>query len=162
MEPPDTDDRRNASPTQANQLVRHIEQLQAAVAGQQRALMRLPDEGARAAALRATGVLVRQLIDLEEAARQLELELRLQASEQDRLRALQEVGAAVNSSLDLQVVLQQVMDAIVRLTRAERAMLLLDVGGTLEVKMARNLSQETLDDAASREPQHRSPRGRNG
>ena len=35
MEPPDTDDRRNASPTQANQLVRHIEQLQAAVAGQQ-------------------------------------------------------------------------------------------------------------------------------
>lgn len=151
MEPPDTDDRRNASPTQANQLVRHIEQLQAAVAGQQRALMRLPDEGARAAALRATGVLVRQLIDLEEAARQLELELRLQASEQDRLRALQEVGAAVNSSLDLQVVLQQVMDAIVRLTRAERAMLLLDVGGTLEVKMARNLSQETLDDAASRD-----------
>lgn len=151
MEPPDTDDRRNASPTQANQLVRHIEQLQAAVAGQQRVLMRLPDEGARAAALRATGVLVRQLIDLEEAARQLELELRLQASEQDRLRALQEVGAAVNSSLDLQVVLQQVMDAIVRLTRAERAMLLLDVGGTLEVKMARNLSQETLDDAASRD-----------
>ncbi len=151
MEPPDTDDRRNATPTQANQLVRHIEQLQAAVAGQQRALMRLPDEGARAAALRATGVLVRQLIDLEEAARQLELELRLQASEQDRLRALQEVGAAVNSSLDLQVVLQQVMDAIVRLTRAERAMLLLDVGGTLEVKMARNLSQETLDDAASRD-----------
>jgi len=151
MELPGTDGRRNPSPTQANQLVQQIEQLQAAVAAQQRALMRAPDESARATALRATGALVRQLVDLEGAARQLELELRVQATEQDRLRALQEVGAAVNSSLDLQVVLQQVMDAIVRLTRAERAMLLLDVGGTLEVKMARNLSQETLDDAASRD-----------
>ena len=42
------------------------------------------------------------------------------------------------------MVLQLVMDAIVRLTRAERAMLLLDNSGELEVKMASNLSQETL------------------
>jgi PAS domain S-box-containing protein len=41
------------------------------------------------------------------------------------------------------------MDAIIRLTRAERAMLLLDNGGKLEVKIARNLSQETLDDTAA-------------
>ena len=118
--------------------------MQALIADQQRTLMRAPDEGARAAALRVTGLLVSQLADLQVSVRQLDRDLQAQATEQGRLRALQEVGAAINSSLDLDVVLQQVMDAIVRLTRAERAMLLLDNGGELEVKMARNLSQETL------------------
>ena len=118
--------------------------MQALIADQQRTLMRAPDEGARAAALRVTGLLVSQLADLQVSVRQLDRDLQAQATEQGRLRALQEVGAAINSSLDLDVVLQQVMDAIVRLTRAERAMLFLDNGGELEVKMARNLSQETL------------------
>ncbi len=118
--------------------------MQALIADQQRTLMRAPDEGARAAALRTTGLLVRQLVDLQESVRQLERDVQAQATEQGRLRALQEVGAAINSSLDLDVVLQQVMDAIIRLTRAERAMLLLDNGGELELKMARNVSQETL------------------
>jgi GAF domain-containing protein len=62
--------------------------------------------------------------------------------------ALQDVSAAINSSLDLDVVLQQTMDAIIRLTRAERAMLLLRDGSKLVVKVARNLSQETLADAS--------------
>jgi len=128
----------------AADLRQQIERLQALIADQQRGLMRVPDESARTMALRATATLVRQLVDLAESTRQLEHDLHVEAGEQNRLRALQEVGAAVNSSLDLEVVLQQVMDAIVRLTRAERAMLLLDNGGALEVKMARNLSQETL------------------
>jgi PAS domain S-box-containing protein len=40
------------------------------------------------------------------------------------------------------------MDAIIRLTRAERAMLLLRDGSELVVKVARNLSQETVADAS--------------
>jgi len=138
-----------AAADRAAELLQRIEQLQATLAAQQRTLMRTPDESTRAAALRATGVLVRQLVDLQATARQLEGASRAQATEQGRLRALQKVGAAVNSSLDLGVVLQQVMDAIIRLTQAERAMLLLDNAGALEVRMARNMSQETLDDAAS-------------
>jgi PAS domain S-box-containing protein len=133
-----------APPARAGDVREQIERMQAVIADQQRVLMRAPDESARAAALRATGLLVRQLVDLQAAASQLDSDLRAQATKQGRLRALQEVGAAINSSLDLDVVLQQVMDAIVRLTRAERAMLLLDNGGELEVKAARNLSQETL------------------
>jgi PAS domain S-box-containing protein len=135
----------------AVELLRHIERLQATVVEQQRGLMRAPDEAARAAALRGTGLLVRQLTELQEATQQLDKDLRAQATRQGRLRALQEVSAAINSSLDLGVVLQQVMDAIIRLTRAERAMLLLANGGELEVKVARNMSQETLGDAASTE-----------
>ena len=128
-----------SAPERAAELLRQIEQMQAAIADQQRSLMRAPDESARAAALRATGLLVRQLVDLQESARQLDRDLHALAAERGRLRALQEVGAAINSSLDLDVVLQQVMDAIVRLTRAERAMLLLDNNGELELKMARNV-----------------------
>ncbi|WP_374689013.1 adenylate/guanylate cyclase domain-containing protein [Promineifilum sp.] len=135
----------------AAELLRHVERLQAAVTEQQRTLMRAPDEAARAAALRGTGLLVRQLAEMQEAAQRLDKEWRAQATRQGRLRALQEVGAAVNSSLDLPVVLQQVMDAIIRLTRAERAMLLLSDGGELEVKVARNISQETLGNEASGE-----------
>ncbi len=137
------------SAADAGDLLNRIEQIQTALSEQQRALLRTPDESARATALRGTGLLVRQLEELREKAQRLGRELQAQATEQERLRALQEVGAAINSSLDLEVVLQQVMDAIIRLTQAERAMLLLDNNGSLEVKIARNLSQETLDDAAS-------------
>ena len=149
MEPIDDETRNASSPVQATHLLQQIQQLQEAISAQQRLLMRTADENVRSVGLRATGLLVRHLLDLETAARQLDQELRAQATEQDRLRALQEVGAAINSSLDVDVVLQQVMDAIIRLTRAERAMLLLNSDGELEVKMARNLDQETLDDVAS-------------
>lgn len=137
------------SASDAGDLLNRIEQIQTTLSEQQRALLRTPNESARATALRGTGLLVRQLEELREKAQRLGRELQAQATEQERLRALQEVGAAINSSLDLEVVLQQVMDAIIRLTQAERAMLLLDNNGSLEVKIARNLSQETLDDAAS-------------
>ncbi len=109
---------------------------------------------ARATGIRGTGMLTRRLDELKTSAQQLQTELRQQQTERERLLALQTVGAAINSSLDLGVVLQQVMDAIIRLTRAERAMLLLSSHGELEVKMARNISQETLDDVASLEISH--------
>lgn len=137
------------STTGAGDLLRKIEQCQVALTEQQRILLRTPDEQARATALRGSGALIRRLDELHQHAEHLQRELLVQATEQERLRALQEVGAAINSSLDLDVVLQQAMDAIIRLTRAERAMLLLHNGDKLEVKTARNLSQETLDDEAS-------------
>ena len=57
----------------------------------------------------------------------LELESRVKAHEKERehLHALQAVGAAINSSLELRQVLQEVMDAIIALTGAERGFLML-------------------------------------
>jgi len=64
------------------------------------------------------------------------------------LRALAQIGQVVNSSIELDVVLQIVMDTIIRLTGAERGFLMLrepTVGGDLEVRIARNWEQESLD-----------------
>lgn len=137
--------------TMLSSLQNQIEQCRNALSEQQRLLARTRDEAVRATAMRSTGLMLQQLDGLIKTARQLERDLQAQATEQDRLRALQEVGAAINSSLDLEIVLQQVMDAIIQLTRAERAMLLLNNNGKLEVKMARNLSGETLDEITSLE-----------
>ena len=65
---------------------------------------------------------------------------------QRSLAALYEVSRVIGSSLDLQTVLDQVMDAIIQLTEAERGFLmLLDDDGKLEVQVARNFDQETLE-----------------
>lgn len=135
-------------------LLAQLQQIQATLNEQQKMLLRVPDGQAKATAIRGSGVLTRRLDALSETAGQLQKESTRQEIEKERLLALQEVGAAINSSLDLDVVLQQVMDAIIRLTNAERAMLLLVNDGDLEVKIARNISQETLDNAASLEISH--------
>ena len=65
---------------------------------------------------------------------------------QKRLGALYEVSRVIGSSLELQTVLDQVMDAIIQLTEAERGFLmLLDDDGKLKVRVARNFDQETLE-----------------
>jgi PAS domain S-box-containing protein len=62
------------------------------------------------------------------------------------LRALGQIGQVVNSSIELDVVLQIVMDTIIRLTGAERGFFMLrDSAGDLEVRIARNWEQESLD-----------------
>ncbi len=72
-----------------------------------------------------------------------------QSVQQRRLAALYDVSQVIGSSLDLQTVLDQVMDAIIELTGAERGFLmLLNDDGQLEVRVARNLDQETLDSGA--------------
>jgi signal transduction histidine kinase len=59
--------------------------------------------------------------------------------------ALYNVSRVLGSSLDLQIVLDQVIDAIIHLTNAERGFLMLrDDDGGLTVKVARNLDQQTL------------------
>lgn len=76
-----------------------------------------------------------------------------------RLAALYEVSRVIGSSLDLQTVLDQVMDAIIQLTGAERGFLmLLDDERNLDVRVARNFDQETLTSdsfAVSRTITHR-------
>ncbi|GAB4575959.1 MAG: hypothetical protein Kow0077_30060 [Anaerolineae bacterium] len=63
-----------------------------------------------------------------------------------QLAALYEVSRLIGSSLDLQEVLDQVMDAILKLTGAERGyLMLLDDDGNLVPRVARNIDQKTLD-----------------
>jgi transcriptional regulator with GAF, ATPase, and Fis domain len=70
---------------------------------------------------------------------------RKQRKKEGRFQALYNVSRAIGSSLELQTVLDQVMDAIIHLTAAERGFLMLrDDDGGLTVKAARNLDQQTL------------------
>jgi len=70
---------------------------------------------------------------------------RVETDQKQRLAALYEVSRALGSSLELDEVLNQVMDAIIQLTSAERGFLMLfDEGGKLQVKAARNVAKETL------------------
>ena len=69
------------------------------------------------------------------------------AAQDERLAKLYTVSRLIGSSLDLQTVLDQVMDAIIELTNAERGfLLLLDEEGNLMPRVQRNFDQETLDD----------------
>ncbi|MBC8503284.1 MAG: GAF domain-containing protein [Anaerolineales bacterium] len=64
------------------------------------------------------------------------------------LRALADIGQVVNSSLDLPEVLRIVMDTIIRLTGAERGFLMLrDENGSLEIRIARNWEQESIQES---------------
>ena len=63
----------------------------------------------------------------------------------ERIEMLYRVSQAMGSSLDLQEVLNRVMDAVIELTRADRAFLILrDDDGTMSVEAARNMDQETI------------------
>jgi adenylate cyclase len=64
----------------------------------------------------------------------------------ERMAELQFISSLLTSSLELDVVLEQVMDTVIRLTGAERAYLMIDPqgGDDLQVQVARNWSQESL------------------
>jgi K+-sensing histidine kinase KdpD len=67
------------------------------------------------------------------------------AKGEGRFEALYNVTRMLGTSLDLQRVLDQVMDAVIKLTGAERGFLMLrDDDGNLKVEAARNLDQQTL------------------
>lgn len=86
----------------------------------------------------------KQLDKLTDLLDRLELEHR-QLKKQGRLEALYNVSRLLGASLDLQVVLDQVMDAIIQLTGAERGFLMLpNDDGQVEVRVARNFDQQTL------------------
>jgi signal transduction histidine kinase len=67
--------------------------------------------------------------------------------EQARLAALYHVSSVLGSSLQLAEVLNQVMDAVIQLTGAERGFLILGdgAGGELRLQAARNLEGKTLE-----------------
>ena len=65
---------------------------------------------------------------------------------QARLQALYDVSSQLGTSLDLSEVLNQVMDAIIQLTGAERGFLMLyDEDSKLRTEAARNVDQETIE-----------------
>lgn len=68
-----------------------------------------------------------------------------QYKKHDRLEGLYGVISLLGTSLDLQKVLDQVMDSIIQLTKAERGFLMLrGDDGQLEVRAARHFDQQTL------------------
>jgi putative nucleotidyltransferase with HDIG domain len=66
---------------------------------------------------------------------------------QSQLGALMGVGHAINSSLGLERVLEQVMDTLIALMRAERGFLMLrEPSGELSVRIARGITQFNVDE----------------
>ncbi|MFN2144037.1 MAG: GAF domain-containing protein, partial [Anaerolineales bacterium] len=71
----------------------------------------------------------------------------LDAAEKKNLQALANIGQVINSSLNSDEVLRIVMDTIIRLTGAERGfMMLKNSQGDMDIKLARNWEQESVDD----------------
>ncbi len=133
------------------QLRQLVERLAQSVNQQQRALRAISTSQPQQSALQISGEITRLLVFLQRTLDGLERRLKAQAAERDQLRALQKVGADVNSSLELEQVLNGVMDVIISLTRAERAMLLLknEETGGLDVRVARNMDRETIEKSES-------------
>lgn len=91
-----------------------------------------------------TAFVTRQIDKLAELLERVE-EDQKQRKKEGRFEALYNVSRLLGSSLDLQTVLDQVMDAIIKLTGAERGFLMLrDDDGGLAVKVARGIDQQTL------------------
>jgi putative nucleotidyltransferase with HDIG domain len=66
---------------------------------------------------------------------------------QSQLRALMSVGQVINSSLGLRQVLEEVMDSLISLMRAERGFLMLrEPNGELAVRIARGIAHVNLDE----------------
>jgi PAS domain S-box-containing protein len=127
-----------------------IDQLGGAV-NQQQTMITTREQLSRQAAMRSTDELARLFVDVRRTLTDLERRIEAQDKEQAQILAMQEVGAVINSSLDLDQVLSFVMDAIISLTQAERAILLLMNEETkqLEVQVARNVDQETIEKSSS-------------
>ncbi len=68
---------------------------------------------------------------------------------QSQLRALMSVGQVINSSLGLRRVLEEVMDSLISLMRAERGFLMLrEPNGELAVRIARGIAHVNLEEEA--------------
>lgn len=94
--------------------------------------------------------LIRLYLRLYQSLLTLDHELEVHRAELSQLRRLQAISQAMNSSLDIAELLNLVMDSIVSLLHAERALLMLvnDETGKLEVQVARNINQESIEQVA--------------
>ncbi|MCB8920893.1 MAG: GAF domain-containing protein [Ardenticatenaceae bacterium] len=137
--------------TNISELRQLIDKLGSTVNQQQQTLITSRADLARQTAVQTGDELSRLLIFARRTMEDLERRVKAQEKERSQLRALQDIGAAINSSLDLNQVLNAVMDAIINLTGAERAILLLsnESSGELEVQVARNMDRETIEKSQS-------------
>ena len=71
-------------------------------------------------------------------------------SKQHQLKALMGIGSVINSALGKKRVLEEVMDSLINLMRAERGFLILrdPIDGTLKPETARGIDHVNLDEAA--------------
>ncbi|MDX2140990.1 MAG: GAF domain-containing sensor histidine kinase [Chloroflexota bacterium] len=89
-------------------------------------------------------LLARQVDKIVDFVGRAEQEHRMLKREQ-RFEILYNVTRSIGESLDVQVVLDQVMDAVIQVSGSERGFLMLrNDDGQLEVAAARNLDQQTL------------------
>jgi class 3 adenylate cyclase len=134
-----------------NELRSLIDRLGGTVSRQQQTMITTRAELARQEASQTGEELARLLIYVRRSLEDLERRVKEKEQRHAHLQALQDVGAIVNSSLDLTEVLSFVMDAIISLTNAERAILLLidEESGRPEVQLARNMDKETIERSAS-------------
>jgi adenylate cyclase len=134
------------------QELRHLlEQFDSTVGQQQQTLITSRADLLKEQTTQTSDEMSRLLIFMRRTLQNLEQRVKAQQKEQAQLRTLQEIGAVINSSLDLNEVLSSVMDAIIDLTQAERAILLLadEETGELEVQVARNMDRETIESSQS-------------
>lgn len=140
--------------TQLHLNLKHLRKMLDELGGavnQQQTMIITRDQLNRQAAMQSSDDMTRLFVDVRRALEELERRIEAQEKEHAQLRAMQDVGAVINSSLELNEVLTFVMDAIIRLTQAERAILLLtdEKTGRLEVQVARNVDQETIEKSSS-------------
>ena len=137
--------------TNLKELRQLIDQLSGTVDRQQQTLIMTRADLAKQTAAQTGDELERLLVYVRRNVEDLERRVKAEEKERTQLTALQEVSAVINSSLDLTQVLSFVMDAIIRLTKAERAILLLtnEETGQLEVQVARNMDKETIEKSSS-------------
>ena len=131
-------------------LRRIVDELGGAV-NQQQTMITTRDQLNRQTAMKSSDDLARLFVDVRRTLEELERRIEAQEKEHGQLKAMQEVGAIINSSLEINEVLTFVMDAIINLTQAERAILLLTDEETeqLEVQVARNVDRETIETSSS-------------
>lgn len=137
--------------TNLKELRQLIDQLGGTVDRQQQTLIMTRADLAKQSTAQTSDELARLVVYVRRNLEDLERRVKAEEKEREQLKALQEVGAVINSSLDINQVLSVVMDAIIRLTKAERALLLLgdEETGQLQVQVARNVDRETIEKSAS-------------
>ncbi len=129
------------------QLRQLIENLGSTVNKQQQTFITTRADLAQQAAAQSSDELARLLIHMRRTLEDLDRRVSAQEKEQEQLKAFQELGAVINSSLNLDRVLGTVMDSIIRLTKADRSLLLLkdEETGQLDIKVYGNMDQETIE-----------------
>lgn len=137
--------------TNITELRQLIDRVGGTVDRQQQTMIGSRAEMDKQTAVSTADELSRLLIYVRRNIEDLERRLKLQEKEHIQLKAMQDIGAVINSSLDLEEVLSFVMDAIIRLTQAERAILLLreEDSGEMKVQLARNMDEESIEKSAA-------------